>query len=90
MPPVQWCSGAAKTREEASTGQCGGRDEETQSFFVNNTAGEDETSEGNPLNSIIWKARSGRLAWALVKRPDVKNHHLNSLTKHKQMTTTTS
>ena len=35
-----------KTREEASTGQCGGRE-----ISVTTTAGEDETSEGNPENS---------------------------------------
>ena len=35
------------TREEASTGLCGGR----QSFFVTTTAGEGETSGGNPGNS---------------------------------------
>ena len=40
-----------KTREEASTGQCGGRYSKIRSFFVTTTAGEDETSECNPENS---------------------------------------
>ena len=45
MPPV-----LQKHEEESSTGQCGRRHEYNPELFVTTSAGEDETSEANPLN----------------------------------------
>ena len=45
------CPVLQKTREDASTWQCGGRHEWNPDICLTTTAGEDETSEGNPENS---------------------------------------
>ena len=51
LPSRLYASGSAKTNEEeASNGQCSGRHEYNPELFVTTTAGEDETSEGNPDN----------------------------------------
>ena len=45
------CLRLCKTKEEeASTGQCSGRHEFKPEHFATTTAGEDETTEGNPGN----------------------------------------